>query len=131
MKCIHIAVTGANVDPAIGHRWRGEGAASCVVGPLLRPSGGIERVQIVVSRADIDHATRHRWRGRIAADSCLVGPLLCQTALPHQESDFVFFTLHTFSGSLPRFHGIPPLHQFPLAKKIRSSYNAFQEADFW
>ena len=34
-------------------------------------------------------------------------PLL---ALPHQESDFVFFKLHTFSGSFLRFHGIPPLH---------------------
>jgi hypothetical protein len=52
-------------------------------------------------------------------------------ALPHQESDFVFFTLHTFSGSSLRFHAIPPLHQFPLAKKRGSSYKAFQEADFW
>ena len=31
-------------------------------------------------------------------------------ALPQQESDFVFFKLHTFSGSFLRFHGIPPLH---------------------
>jgi hypothetical protein len=38
-------------------------------------------------------------------------------ALPHQKSDFAFFWQYALCGSFLRFHGIPPLHQFPSLKR--------------
>ena len=40
-----------------------------------------------------------------------------KAALPHQESDFAFFWQYALCGSFLRFHGIPPLHQFPSLKR--------------
>jgi CBS-domain-containing membrane protein len=41
------------------------------------------------------------------------------------------FSRNTRSASFLRFHGIPPLHQFPLVKKTGNAYNACKEADSW
>jgi hypothetical protein len=49
-------------------------------------------------------------------------------ALPQQESDFAFFKKHPL-WIIVAFSTIPPLHQFPLAEKTGSLYNAFQESD--
>src|SRR5437899_688574 len=80
MERVQVVVTGANIDYATCHRWRGEAnEASCVIDPLLRPSCSIGRLEVVITGADIDHTTRHRWRGVGNGVSCVVGPFLRQT----------------------------------------------------